>query len=147
MFRYGIGVTDNPQVVESTLRAFNNNCFVITLEEQGSIFNLTLPNFTKGTILLPPPSAEIAAIDGDEHGFTEFFSEQSYDVAYIKHFCTKTITEYITKIKRGSATKCRSYKEYLDNFFDINKPTPEKIEIIKREVGIDMSYLNKNTNS
>lgn len=79
--------------------------------------------------------------DGDEHGFTEFFSEQSYNVACIHHFCTKTITEYITKIKRGSVSKCRPYKEYVDIFFDINAPTPEKIEIIKREVGIDMSHL------
>ena len=79
--------------------------------------------------------------DGDEHGFTDFFSEQSYDVACIHHFCTKTITEYIRKIKRGSVSRYRPYKEYVDNFFDINKPTPEKIEIVKREVGIDMSHL------
>lgn len=87
MFKYGIGITDKPQVVESTLRAFNNNCFVISLEEEGSIFNLALPNFTKGTILLPPPTAEIAAIDGDEHRFTEL---------YYSHLCELSTLEFIS---------------------------------------------------
>ena len=87
MFRFGIGITDKPQVVESTLRAFNNNCFVVTLEEQGSIYNLDLNNFTKGTVLLPPPSAEIAAIDGDEHKFTEL---------YYAHLCDLNSLEFVT---------------------------------------------------
>lgn len=89
MFRYGIGITDKPQVVESTLRTLNNNCFVITLEEQGSIFNLQLPNFTKGTILLPPPTAEIAAIDGDENKFTQL---------YFIHLCDLSSLEFLSLI-------------------------------------------------
>lgn len=94
MFRYGIGITDKPQIVESTLRAFNNNCFVVTLEEEGSIFNLQLPNFTKGTILLPPPSAEIAAIDGDEHRFTEIYYSHLSDLSALEFMSLLLYTSY-----------------------------------------------------
>ena len=130
-------------------REASSSIFADNLHKQSTHVKTCLRGNLEGINIINPHAFHISGgqkyractADGDEHGFTEFFSEQSYDVACIHHFCTKTITEYITKIKRGSADKCRSYKEYIDVFFNINAPTPEKIEIIKREVGIDMSHL------
>lgn len=55
--------TNNPAIVQQVL---HDNGFVITLEEGGSMFDLNLPNISAGTILLPPPEAFMAAIDGNE---------------------------------------------------------------------------------
>lgn len=76
----------------------------------------------------------------------------NYGLFYIRHYVTKTISEYCEKISRGDPTKkndCNQmvYRTKLKNvFFKLNEPTQEKIDIIKEKLGIDMSeLLKKNT--
>ena len=70
------------------------------------------------------------------------FQPYTYQNAYIKHFSTKTLEEYINvKAKRGVAD--RSYgmfvKTYgLTKFFKYNEKTPEKEEFLKNLI------INKN---
>ena len=63
------------------------------------------------------------------------FQKYSYESAYIKHFTTKTIDEYINgKYKKGTADRTNdSYKKNvnrIDYFFKINERTKEKEEYI-----------------
>ena len=58
---------------------------------------------------------------------------EEYSVAYLKHFSTKTVEEWlINKMKKGTAGRryenfCKQYKYY---FFMINKKTPEKEQFV-----------------
>lgn len=76
-------------------------------------------------------------------------SNISYRGAFLKHFTTKTISEYCEKMKRGFPDQNwdGSKVEELINtrFFRTNEVTKEKVEIIKRELGIDVSYLLPST--
>lgn len=68
-----------------------------------------------------------------------------WSLAYIKHFGTKTIDEFIhNKYKKGVGD--RSYEEFLktyplERFFKYNKLTDEKLEFLKQN-NIDISKLN-----
>jgi hypothetical protein len=67
-----------------------------------------------------------------------------YDFRYagLKHFSTKTAEEYVKKVKRGFPDgNPVSVKRLVDIFFAKNEATPGKVEIFKKELGIDMSYL------
>lgn len=64
----------------------------------------------------------------------------TYNSAYLKHFVTKTISEYIERyLNRGKVkpvsnqSKVLKYNlnEVINNFFMINKKTNEKIDVIK----------------
>lgn len=66
------------------------------------------------------------------------FQNVNHDLAYLRHYVTKTIEEYINlKIRRGGGdiTKDefnRYYGDYgLKLFFEYNKVTPEKLEFLK----------------
>jgi hypothetical protein len=66
----------------------------------------------------------------------------NYDFAYLKHYNTKTIEEYINKIKRGRPTKkvifnYTLWKSVLDHFFGRNKKTKKKIQYIKKTLNIN----------
>lgn len=50
---------------------------------------------------------------------------------YLKHFATKTIEEYIEKIKRGHPSQTILLNKWIDNFFKLNKVTKEKIALIE----------------
>ena len=68
----------------------------------------------------------------------------NYDNAYIKHYNTKTIEEFIIKIKRGksigkSELNYNYWNETLHNFFKINKVTEEKLNYIRKEINISFS--------
>ena len=56
-----------------------------------------------------------------------------WDVAYLKHFTTKTIEEWLTR-KMKVGTPDRPYekfkKDYMNVFFNINERTPEKEEFM-----------------
>lgn len=78
---------------------------------------------------------------GIEHGFTEFFSTDDYSVASLSHYCTKTISEFINKAKKGGADTCRSPQDYINYFFVVNDATKEKVDMVKNELGIDVSHL------
>lgn len=54
-----------------------------------------------------------------------------FDTAYCNHYPTKTIEEYVTiKLHRGYPDGQTNLPS-LDNFFRLNKKTPEKIEYLK----------------
>ncbi len=72
------------------------------------------------------------------------------ELAYIKHFCTKTISEYLYKSKRGGGVNGVT-KQYtnIDNFFIYNKRTKEKEDIINKFLNkhnkINLLVINYNT--
>ena len=55
---------------------------------------------------------------------------------YIKHFATKTIEEYIDKIKRGHPSQSFLLNKWIDNFFKINTVTAEKVKFIEIKLNI-----------
>ena len=62
-----------------------------------------------------------------------FNKPYDYKYAYLKHYMTKTIEEYIIKIKKGRAASKRiNLKLMYNNFFNINKKTTEKLSIFKK---------------
>jgi hypothetical protein len=73
------------------------------------------------------------------------FSKISFEDAYIRHFNTKTIEEYCLKMKRGfpdQEINLEKIKICLNRvFFRINEITKEKIDVVKKMLGIDMEYL------
>jgi len=77
----------------------------------------------------------------------QFNVEKNYDLAYIKHFTTKTIDEYINnKLIRGVGD--RTYKNFkgtysLDKFFKINSFTDKKIEYLKTKLNYSDKKINK----
>ena len=58
------------------------------------------------------------------------------DNVYIKHFVTKTIEEYIDKIKRGHPSQSFLLSKWIDNFFKINTVTLEKVKYIENKLNI-----------
>ena len=65
------------------------------------------------------------------------YGERTY--AYLKHYNTKTIEEYIIKIKKGRANSFIGpgyFESLLQHFFNINKKTKEKLDIIKQKLNI-----------
>ena len=71
----------------------------------------------------------------DEIIFDSIFHMESYydeSEAYIKHFMTKTVEEFISKLKRGGGTTFKETinKFRIDEFFNINKRTKEKENIL-----------------
>lgn len=68
------------------------------------------------------------------------FTQYDFELAYIKHFTTKTIEEYLNiKYQRGTADRSfELFKKYwnIDSFFLYNEKTPEKLAFIE-------NYLHK----
>ena len=64
-----------------------------------------------------------------------------YSFGFLKHYRTKTIEEFINKIKRGRADAKIDYSDYVNLFFKINKITKEKLHIFKNVLNI--SYHRK----
>ena len=64
------------------------------------------------------------------------YQKYNYDLAYIKHFPTKTISEYVNnKLKRGTGD--RTIEKFNDTytihrFFEINKITKEKLDFLEK---------------
>ena len=57
--------------------------------------------------------------------------EQDFENYYIDHYFSKSLDEFIEKLKRGDANMGKdnnSLKEILRNYFEYNKVTKEKIE-------------------
>lgn len=62
-------------------------------------------------------------------------TEMNTDVAWLAHYTTKTIEEYLSnKARKGTAgrTYARFLETYGDYFFQVNKRTPEKEAFIER---------------
>lgn len=78
------------------------------------------------------------------------FVPYNYDLAYLKHFSTKTVDEYCNKMLRGFPDRNNNVKEipYLvkTRFFHYNELTEEKAEIVKKRLNVDLDYLVKRKN-
>ena len=75
---------------------------------------------------------------------TPFNKEPNYDEAYIKHYNTKTLEEFIDKAKRGSATRVfvkdeTFWRTKLGYFFSLNKKTKEKLDYIKKVLNLSFN--------
>ena len=56
-----------------------------------------------------------------------------FENGYLMHFNTKTVEEYITKIKRGhKINENINIELYIQKFFDLNKFTKEKLKIFEK---------------
>ena len=62
-----------------------------------------------------------------------------YKYGYLKHYRTKTIEEYIDKIKRGRADADVDYKDMVDKFFISNQKTKQKLDIFTKEFNISFN--------
>lgn len=74
------------------------------------------------------------------------FKRMNFGGAYIRHYATKTIYEYIGKIKKGDVVTILDDAKRLDwakKFFTYNKRTPEKEQIFKDVLGFDVSAKDK----
>lgn len=58
------------------------------------------------------------------------------DNVYIKHFATKTIEEYIDKIKRGHPSQTLLLHKWIENFFKLNKVTEKKVKLIEDKLNL-----------
>ena len=70
-----------------------------------------------------------------------FHNPPNHEGAYLKHYGTKSLEEFILKIKRGKPDQKvifdeKMWRHSLDLFFATNKKTQEKIEYIKKELNI-----------
>ena len=59
-----------------------------------------------------------------------------YKYAELKHYRTKTIEEYLIKIKKGKADGKINIKEMINMFYLTNDKTKEKFEIFKKEFNL-----------
>ena len=60
-----------------------------------------------------------------------------YEYGYLKHYRTKTIEEFIKKIKKGKADIKLNIKDMIRTFYDTNKKTKEKSDIFKKEFNMN----------
>ena len=65
----------------------------------------------------------------------------NYNFGYLKHYRTKTIEEFVNKMKKGRADDKMNYKVFIYKFFAINKITKEKLDIFKKEFNISFHLL------
>jgi len=59
-----------------------------------------------------------------------------YEYGYIKHYRTKSIEEYIKKVKRGKPDGKAGNDYMITMFFYSNKKTKEKLDIFKKELSL-----------
>jgi len=81
------------------------------------------------------------------NGFWKKYSNQIYNVCYLKHFITKTLQEYIGKIDRGYTLKIESHEKFpydLGKFFSISQETDEKDKYLFEHYNIKRGkYIDK----
>lgn len=78
-----------------------------------------------------------------------FNKNRYYKKNYIDHYYTKSTEEFITKIKRGSVGTGIIRYGIIDNYFELNKITKEKIDYIEKEMSTNLTkyqHLIKNDN-
>lgn len=63
----------------------------------------------------------------------DYFKPYDFSVAYIRHFVTKTIYEWLMKIAKGNVVSNASSELYpIERYFLYNKRTPEKEKVIRQ---------------
>ena len=77
---------------------------------------------------------------GKQISKTSPFNEP-YDYTYgaLKHYRTKTIEEYLNKIRKGKPDAQRDNQYMIKMFFLTNNKTKEKLDIFKKEFNVDYS--------
>lgn len=92
-----------------------------------------------------PCSLRCCNDNGEESMAESPFQNISYKQAFFRHYTTKTAYEYCNKMRRGFPDHICDADRIKDlvetRFFGTNKVTKEKVEIFKRELGVDMSHL------
>ena len=88
--------------------------------------------------------ASCTAIGSKTDSNSPFHTPPNFEGAFIKHYITKTIEEFLGKIRRGRATKGVTFNEELwkdriNYFFGRNKKTKEKLDYIKKELNMSFS--------
>ena len=73
-----------------------------------------------------------------------FHTPPNFEGAFIKHYATKTIEEFLGKIKRGRSDlkvtfNKELWKDRINYFFGRNKKTKEKLDYIKKELNMSFS--------
>ena len=73
------------------------------------------------------------------------FMPYNFDLAFFRHYTTKTAREYAWKMQRGFPDQIwdgsRIQNLVETRFFRTNKVTKRKVEILSEELGIDFSHL------
>ena len=77
-------------------------------------------------------------------GETYFIEPPDYEYATLNHY-TKTITEFVNKLKRGRAStkfifNQESLKEFFDKYFNICDKTEEKVKIFNDAFNTSFKY-------
>lgn len=62
-----------------------------------------------------------------------------YKYGYLKHYRTKTIEEYINKMKKGKPDSKIDYSYMVKIFFVTNRKTKQKLDIFKKEFNINFN--------
>ena len=82
---------------------------------------------------------------GEEVNSNSPFSNISFRNAFFRHYTTKTAEEYCNKMRRGFPDQIWDNSRIANlvetRFFRTNEVTKEKVELFKRELGVDMSHL------
>lgn len=131
---------------------YNNKSLVERFPEKGKSLNTSIDvksiirgnismNFTSAHYL----SGKLISCDVFGHIKKRFYhnKKEYYKKYYIDHYYTKSTEEFIMKIKRGSVAFGQKRYGIIDNYFEINKITKEKIDYIEKETLVDLSkYRN-----
>ena len=73
-------------------------------------------------------------------------NDPDYEKYYINHYYSKSLEEFIFKLKRGDAEKGATKENDLyqiKKYFYINKITLRKINYMEKHLGIDLSQYKK----
>ena len=100
----------------------------------------------RGTPHTPYPNNLRCCNDvGEEVNSNSPFSNISFRNAFFRHYTTKTAEEYCDKMRRGFPDQIWDNSRVANlvetRFFRTNEVTKEKVELFKRELGVDMSHL------
>ena len=134
---------------DNDLVYYDNRTLMERFDGSESYFHMNVKSIVRGGsnrtefvyVHFPSKINKMCGANGEEMKIgRENYDRSNYNYAYIKHFATKTISEYIGKLNRAGAYSSKEkdrifYRAVrLRGFFYINKLTPEKLMIIKSTV-------------
>ena len=74
--------------------------------------------------------------------FNDVLLPPRIDNIYIKHFVTKSVEEYVEKIKRGHPSENTPLKLWITNFFKFNKISKEKVQYLEKKLNISLTKFH-----
>jgi len=142
---------------DNNLIYYNNKSLVDRFPEKGKSLKtaIDVKSMVRGNISMKFTSAHFLSeklISCDVFGQTKkkynHNKKEYYKKYYIDHYYTKSTEEFIIKIKRGSVAFGKKRYKIIDNYFEINKITKEKIDYIEKETLVNLSrYRNFTENN